>query len=268
MYNRSTNIMDQRKSDYNVGSVGKALQILCTFSTAVPQLSVSQIGRKLGLPKSTTHNLLHTLASFDFVRQDEETRLFRLGPRLYELGLQVSQLVKIESVGRPHLRHLKELTKETVKLAVPSDGEVLVIAAEESPYELHTRGDAGRRTPLHSTSLGKAILASLPDEEIRSLLERRGLHRFTTNTITDLARLQREIATVRSEGYALDWEESELGVRCAAAAVTDVTGRVVATISISGPTTRISRQRIRELASYVKEHAVEISKALARRGPR
>jgi len=251
-----------RVSAYEVASVRKALEILCAFSAGSPKLSVSQISRRLKLPKSTAHNLLRTLQGFDFISQDEETKLFSLGPRVFELGLHVSQVVQIESVAIPHLHQLRELMKETIRLAVPSDDEALIIAAEESPFKLHTRGDVGRRTPLYSASLGKILLASMPSDQIREFVGRRGLQPFTRNTITSLARLEAEIGKIRTDGYALDWEESEEGVRCAAAAVRDATGRVVAAMSVSGPATRITEQRLRDLAVWIKQHSDEISSAL------
>jgi DNA-binding IclR family transcriptional regulator len=155
---------------YDVGSVRKALEILCAFNGGPPSLGVADVSRQLGMPKSTAHNLLQTLESLDFLRQDPADRRYRLGPRLYELGLQYSHSTHLISSAAPHLQSLGIETKETVKLGVRSGDEVLIVAAVESPYQLHTQGDLGTRAPLHCTGLGKAILATLGAEEVTANL--------------------------------------------------------------------------------------------------
>ena len=252
-----------RSNGYEVRSVRKALEILCAFSTRNPTLGVSQISRMLGLPKSTAHNLLRTLQGLQFLSQDENKKTFRLGPRLFELGLQVSQVVQLEAIARPYLHELREATKETVKLAVPSGRQALIAAAEESPYELHTRGDAGHRCPLHSTSLGKTILAFMPAAISGSLITQHGLPPITSHTITAVDKMDGELASIRNSGIAYDLEENEIGVCCAAAPVRDSSGKLVAALSVSGPTARISATRLRELATQVRKTAEEISNGLA-----
>ncbi|MGA2269422.1 MAG: IclR family transcriptional regulator [Bryobacteraceae bacterium] len=246
----------------------KALEILCTFTSGPAEWGVSQISRELHLPKSTTHNLLRTLRGSDFLTQDAETKLFRLGPRVFELGLRASEILKVEAIAYPHLRELREATRETAKVAVPSDGQILIVAAAESAFQLHTRGDAGGRAYLHCTGLGKAILAAMPDDQVRVEVARHGLIRMAPNTITSMDRLERELESIRKAGYALDWEESEAGVRCAAAAVRGSNGRVVAAISVSGPSFRMTESRLHDLAQRVMQHAEAISREFAVRGGR
>ena len=137
---------------YEVSSVRKALDILAVFSVFEPEWSLSALARRLHLPKSTAHNLLRTLQSFDLVQQQQERRTYRLGPRALEMGLTFSQSSEVLAQARPVLRRLAQLTGETVKLGILSNGQVLVVAAVESTHELHTRGDTGTRWPLHSTS--------------------------------------------------------------------------------------------------------------------
>jgi DNA-binding IclR family transcriptional regulator len=157
-------------SCYEVGSVRKALEILCAFNNMGPATqSVADLSRQLGMPKSTVYNLLQTLESLDFLRQDPADRCYRLGPRLYELGLRYSHSTHLISSATPHLHKLAAETKETVKLGVLSGDEVLIVAAVESPYQLHTRGDLGMRAPLHCTGLGKAILAAVGAENVAAI---------------------------------------------------------------------------------------------------
>ncbi len=257
--------MNQRQSsrNYEVAAVRKALEILCEFSGGTPTLAVSDISRRLEIPKSTAHNLLRTLQTYDFIQQDAIDRRYRLGPRVFELGLLFSQNTELIAKARAHLLRLAEATKETVKLGILSGGGALILTAIESPFALHTRGDEGRRAPLHCTSIGKALLAALPDEEIEEILSARGLPRFSPHTITTTEALLDEIGQVRDRSYALDAEENELGVRCVSALIPGTGRSAAAAVSVSGPSSRISEERLLELAAQVRETAAAIATAMA-----
>lgn len=244
-----------------VASVRKALEILCSFSRESSSLTVSELSRRLAIPKSTTHNLLRTLQSLDFLAQDPIDKRFRLGPRVFELGLVFSHITQLVAVAYPRLRRLAEQTKETVKLATLSGGEVLILAAVESPFQLHTRGDVGKRAPLHCTSLGKAMLASLADSEIREIVAHQGLAPFTARTITSPAPLEAEIRRIRMIGHSSDWEENEVGVACVAASIPDPQARLVAAISVSGPVSRIKAESLAGLGAQVVEAARSIAES-------
>lgn len=220
---------------------------------------MSDLGRRLGIPKSTAHNLLRTLESLDFLVQEPADKRYRLGPRIFQLGLLYFHSTQLLVHVLPHLRRLADQTRETVKLAILSDGELLVLVAIESPHQLHTRGDEGRRAPVHCTALGKAILALLSDAEIREIAARRGLARFTARTITSLKRLEREVAQIRASGYAVDREEHEEGVRCLGAGITEWAGHARAAVSVCEPASRLSDERIAALAPL----AVDTARAIA-----
>ncbi len=245
-----------------VASVRKALEILCQFGAASASLSVSDLSRSMSLPKSTTHNLLRTLQTFDFVKQDPTDRRYRLGPRVLELGLRFSHSTRLVSLAEPHMRRLADQTKETVKLGIFSDREVLILAAIESPYQLHTRGDEGMRAPLHSTALGKAILTELGTNEVREIIHSSHLFRRTPHSITNADRLIQELETIRNQGYALDVEENETGVVCAASGVADFAHSTVAALSVSAPASRVDPQQLLKCASLVSECARGISSIL------
>lgn len=249
---------------YEVASVRKALELLASFTTQTPSWTLSELARSLRIPKSTVHNLLRTLQSFDLVRQDTETRVYRLGPGAMELGLVFARSTDVLSHARAVLGRLAEVTGETVKLGILSNGQVLIVAAVESTHQLHTRGDAGTRWPLHSSSLGKAILSALPEDEALEILTRKGMSRFTGSTLTTWEDMDRELKRIRSAGYAVDQEENEPGVCCAAAPVTDALHGIVAAISVSGPSVRIRSEIIEELAKQVMAAA----RAVIRRAPR
>ncbi len=256
-----------RKSNgnYEVAAVRKALESLCAFSGAPPSLSVSDLSRRMDMPKSTTHNLLRTLEAMDFLKQDPGDKRYRLGPRLYELGMRFSHSTRLVTAALPHLKRLAAETKETVKLGVVSDNEILILSAIESPYQLHTRGDEGLRAPLHCTGLGKAILATLPAERVRSIVQHKGLPRFTPHTIATVERLEEELERVRGEGYTVDWEENELGVICVAAAIGILVDGTAAALSVSAPASRLPRERIGEYGLRVMETARAVENALGGR---
>jgi DNA-binding IclR family transcriptional regulator len=246
---------------YEVAAVRKALEILCEFSPESPWLTVSDLSRRLQIPKSTAHNLLRTLQNLDFVAQDNDKR-YRLGPRVFDLGLLFSDSARLVAHAVPHMRRLVDQTRETVKLGILSNSEVLVVRGIESPYQLHTRGDEGRRAALHSTGLGKAILASLQDAEVRDIVSQTGLSRFTSRTITNLRLLEQELAQIRIAGYALDWGENEDDVRCAAACIADSRTGAPAAISFSGPASRLTKDKIRQFATLLVEEAKAISRSM------
>jgi IclR family acetate operon transcriptional repressor len=252
------NIKPEKAKDYEVASVRKALDLLCAFGTVGPVLTVSDLSRYLSIPKSTAHNLLRTLQSMCFVMQDKEKR-FCLGPKVFELGLLFSRDTQFVTRAMPQVRRLADETKETVKLAIMSNDELLIVAAIESPYQLHTRGDQGRRVPLHCTSLGKALLALLPDEELHEIADRRGIPRFTPHTITSVKRLKEELSRIRHRGFALDREEHEEGVRCAGAGFIEPSSGALGAISVSGPGTRITEARLLEFGALVSEAARNIA---------
>ena len=238
-------------SAYEVGSVRKALDLLTSFTVVTPEWSLSDVARRLGLPKSTAHNLLRTMESFDLVHQDHQGRAYRLGPRALELGLAFARSSELLAHAQPILRELARVTQETVKLGVLSNDEVVIVAAVESTHQLHTRGDIGTRWPLHCTSLGKAILSALRRHEAEQIVQRRGLAKFTEKTVSSWERLSIELDTIHSMQYAIDSEENERGVRCVAAPIVDPLRGSVSAISMSGPRTRLDDARIAQLAQQV-----------------
>jgi DNA-binding IclR family transcriptional regulator len=128
---------------------------------------------------------------------------------------------------------------------------VLIIAAVESPHQLHTRGDLGTRWPLHSSSLGKAILSALPWDQAATILQSTGMPRFTRTTLQTLQDVEREMQQIRSRGYAVDRQENEPGVCCVAAPVSDPLKGTVAAISVSGPSARLRDTLLSELGRHV-----------------
>ncbi len=177
-----------------------------------------------------------------------------------ELGLVFAGSSDILAQARTVMNRLAQQTGETVKVGVLSNGQVLIVAAVESAHQLHTRGDRGTRWPLHSSSLGKAMLSVLPLEEIAEILSSRGMPRFTKNTLTTLHDVEQEVKRIRARGYAVDQQENEPGVCCVAAPIVDTLQGVVGAISISGPSLRIQEETLEELGRDV----IAASRAIAK----
>ncbi len=245
-------------------SVDHALAVLESFDGSTPELGVTALSGRLKLAKSTVYRLLFTLASRGYVYQNPATGKYRLGLKAFEVGsLAVSQLT-VRDAALPSLERLRDVTKETVHLGVRDGDAVIYIDKIETPHAMRMYSRTGRRAPLHCTALGKALLAFVPPAESARLL-RRGLRRYTPNTLTDLEVLGKELATIREKGYALDDEEFEEGLKCVAAPLWDYTGAVVASAGIAGPHIRITSDRLPDLIAVVREVTGEISARLGYR---
>ena len=224
-------------------------------------LRLTEIAQKCGLEKSTVHRLLATLAAEGLVDQDPESDRYRLGLTLLELGMAVHQRLDIRSEALPVLRELSERADDTVHLGVPREAHVVYLEKVESRHAVQMRSRVGERMPLHSTGIGKAILAFAREEDVTTVLEA-GLEQRTMNTITDADELRRELERIRVRGFSIDMEENEEGVRCVAAPVFDHRLNVAGAISVAGPAFRFSEVRIRDLGTEVATAAQEVSRRL------
>lgn len=218
----------------------------------------------VGLPKGTTHRLLNSLAYYDYVRQDAKTGRYRLGLKLVELGNALIQRLDFRQEGRPVMYELARRTNETIHLVILDQGEIFYLEkVSTSSSGLQMMSYVGMRNTVHSSSVGKVLLAGLPVDEARRIVDQRPLTAKTPNTITDPERLMREVRRAEELGYAIDDEENEIGVRCVAAPIRSAEGRVVAALSISGPSIRMSPENCRgDFKALVMEAARSISKNL------
>jgi DNA-binding IclR family transcriptional regulator len=249
-------------SPYQVQVLDRALSILEILSSDGAEFAPAEVSEQLGLHKSTTHRLLAVLERHRLVWRNPQTGKYRLGLKLFELGSKAVAQLDLRERVRPYLERLVLKTGETAHLCILNDGEMLSLANVESPRTLRTPSTVGRRTPLHCTSVGKALLAFLPEGEAESLIKERELRAYTGKTITKLARLKSEWRLVRERGYAVDDEEIEDGMRCIGAPVRDYSGRVIAAISIAGAAFRLTDERIALVAREVVEAATQFSAEL------
>ena len=203
-----------------VNSIIKATQILELFSAEKPRWAIKDISDVLGFPKSTVHNILKTLASEGFVEQTDDD-LYSVGTRIVMLTKKVRVNIEIRDRAAPLIRRLTDACRESVYLTVPQDDRVLYIYAIESSQRLRARSALGDLAYLHCTGVGKALLSTFSDEEIRALATRDGLPAFTEHTLIDIDELLADMVETRKRGYSIDMQEHEIGHYCLGAPIYD-----------------------------------------------
>jgi DNA-binding IclR family transcriptional regulator len=222
------------EANYQVRALQRGLAILASFSREQPSLSLSEVSDRLRLPKPSALRLLECLRGEGFATYDAASARYSLGPRAFEVGSAYVGASLLEQYAPPFLRRLADVTGQTANLGILDGFSVLHLAVEEPRRPLRYHSRAGERDALHCTGLGKVIISEWPSERLAELERSVGFERRTSSTITDLERLQRDLANVRERGYAQDREEGALGLRCLAAPVRDARGALVAAVSISG----------------------------------
>ncbi len=241
-----------------VQSLARALTILERLAE-VDGLTLTDLALRVGLAPSTAHRLLMTLEQRRFVHFDEDGGRWSVGVQAFTVGGAFLRGRKVVVIGRPVMRRLMDEVGETVNMAVEDAGEVVYVAQVESHAPMRAFFRSGTRAPIHSSAVGKALLAAMPEDKVADILHRRGLPRFTPNTVDTPARLKAELAEVRRRGWAVDDEEHTIGMRCVAAAIYDEFGEPLAGVSVSGPTVRITDNRLAELGAMVVRAAAEIT---------
>jgi DNA-binding IclR family transcriptional regulator len=244
-----------------VQSVKRALSILETLAQNRADLGVSDLGRALGLSKSTVHRLLATLEEGGYVQSSSPGR-YALGIKAFEVGSAVLNRMGLRKVALGPMQELADLTKETVNLALLDGLEIVYIDRIECSEPLRMDLQVGRRVPTHCSALGKAILAFLDPQESRDIMRRLSFSRYTARTIIDSEALRRELPVIREQGYSVDDEEYIEGIRCVAAPLFDYHSRPVAALSVAGPSVRLTPGRIESVAQVLVTATRSISRGL------
>ncbi|MFG3099140.1 IclR family transcriptional regulator [Streptomyces sp. NPDC048182] len=251
-----------------VPAVSRALDILELFLEGDGTLSAPEIVRHLGLPRTTVHELVATLTARRYlVPAADRPGRYRLGVRPYQLGARYAEQLDLAAEGEQVARSVAETCDETVHVAILEDTDVIYVAKVDSTHAVRMVSAAGRRLPAHCTSVGKMLLASLPEAELAARLpDGAPLAAMTPNSVTDPAELRAALAGVRERGVAVENRESNPDVSCVAAPVRDRTGTVVAALSVSVPMIRWSEERRAELEHLVVKGAADLSGRLGHRG--
>ena len=255
------------RETHPVKSADRVLDILELLAAEPQGLTLTEISRRLAIARSSAHGLVHTLLQRGYLQQENRgSRAFRLGVRLIQLGLNVGDRLELRSTARPVLERLVNATHDTALIVVPDAGELLYldkVVSDARDVRTDPRSSAPR--PLHCTSIGKALLATLADEWVMEILERAGMPQATEFSMTDPQALLDDLRATRRRGYAVDRQEAVLGVYCVGAPVRDFTERPIASISLSTVREFFEPERI---GPWIADAAIEISKAMGWSGDR
>jgi len=250
------------KSNYIIQSVAHALDVLEEFKGDAIELGVTELSKKLKLHKNNIFRLLATLEARGYIEQNKSTENYRLGLKSLELGQTFIRQMGLLRQARSTLEELASRANETSYLAIMRSNDVIYLDVVEANQTVRVASRVGLRLPPFCTAVGKVLIASDSEEELRKKLPEH-LEKRTDKTITDAKVLIEHLKKVHKQGYALDDEEYEEGVRCIAAPVRDYTGNVVAAISISGPAMRMTDKKIvDDLVQAVREGGEEVSRRL------
>lgn len=255
----------KEKPKYYLKTLGDAFTILDAISLKLVPMGIAELSKELGIGRSKIHRILVTLRYWGCVEQDPDTHKYMLGPKVLELAMNKLKTTDLIKVVSPYLEGLVKECGETVHLAVLDMGQVLYLDKKQGPQAIGIISKVGQRLPAHCTGLGKALLAFLDEKSLNEIINTVGLRRFTKNTITDKKRLKEELNKVRGQGFAEDNEEIEGGLCCIAAPIRNYQGIVIAAISVSIPTFRMSDKKKEQMKKIVIEKAKKISMQLGYR---
>lgn len=248
-----------------LSSVSTAIALLKCFTADEQELGVSELSRKLGVAKSTVHRLARTLIADGMLEQNAENEKYRLGIALFGLGALVRRRMNLSSEARQDLFALRNATGETVQLAILDGSEIMFVYNLESTQAIRVNSDIGVRKPAFCTASGRAILAFQPEDVVGAALTRVHLERRTPKTEIEPQRIRKALTEVRQRGFAIEDEESEVGMRALAAPVRAAGGIVVGSVSVAGPVQRLSKDTLQRFAPEVVRTAEAISARLGYR---
>ena len=251
-------------------SLERGLAILSAFRSGRPLLGVSELGREVGLGRSTAHRYVATLAMLGYLQQDAATKKYRLGPRVLDLGFSAINSMELREVAAPHLRRLSDETGYTVNMAILEGLDIVYVERCRSTgagqREIDLNLHVGSRLPAYCTSLGKVLLAFLPPAERKSAIQRVELTRRGPNTIVTRAAFTAELERVRAQGFAINNEELAYGLRSIAAPVLDHEGHAAGAINLAVHSSMVSMEDLAaRLSETVRRAAADISAHLGYR---
>jgi len=249
-------------------AVERALAMLDAVARRPEGMTNSELSRRLHIPKSSASYILRALEHHGYLRRDRESGCYHLGLKILSLSHSVQIGRDIRAVALPHLRQLVHRIELTAHLAILDGGEAVYVEKAEAPGFIKMDTWVGRRMQVNTTSVGKALVAYLPQEEVDEVLREHGLHPRTPKSITNRARFLKELERVRAVGYSVDDEENSVGARCVAAPIFNEAGEVAGALGVSGATNQISKADLPKIGVLVKEAARRISQQLgATRSP-
>jgi DNA-binding IclR family transcriptional regulator len=250
---------------FQINSIVKAFNLIEVLVTQ-DEFELAELRSLLDMPKTTVHRILLTLQTLNYVRQNPQNHKYFASIKFFELGRRIIEKSTFIEVASSHMIKLSESTGETVNLGVLDAIDIVCINKAVSAQALRLDQPIGSRVKAYCTSFGKAVLAFLPEKERKRLFSEQTISPCTTKSLRSVTAIERELRKIQEQGYAVDIEEAVSGISCVGAPIFDYTGKVLAGISIAGPTTRIKKVNIPHLAKLVVETAFSISKELGARG--
>ncbi len=250
------------KTEQNtIKSLDRAMEVLDHLST-LPGATLSELAGNLDQSAATVYRILVTLEGRGLVEFDGEAQVWHVGPRAFLIGARYLRRTSVVDRARPILRHLMEVTDETANLAIARDGHVIFVSQVECHNSIRAFFPPGSVSPMHASGIGKALLAEMSPTGLDAHLSSGTLEEFTEKTITSAVSLRAEMGRIKAQGYSVDDQEKNIGMRCIAAPVLDWNGEAVAGLSVSGPVSRITDADIPRLADAVRQAAQQLSTAL------
>ena len=250
-------------SQYMLESLIRGLNILSLFTRETPALTLAEITTASGLNKTTVFRILSTLQVAGYLKREPDTKRYRPGLKVLQLGFTAITSLEIRQIARPFLEQLSQQVCEAVSLSVLDGPDIVYVDRVRYQRIVGVILGMGSRLPAHCTSMGKAMMAYLPVEQLHQQLDEAELIPRTSNSMVDRDVIENELLRVRAQGFATNDEELEMGLRAVAAPIWDNSNRVVAAINISGSTSTISRERmVGELANAVLDASEQISQGL------
>lgn len=243
-------------------SVSRLFQIIEFMARSDDWVSLRTMARELHINTASAYRALTGLKELGYVRQDTQDSRYQLTLKIAWVSAQVLENVQLRPIAHPFLQHLTSVTNETTHLAVLDGSEFVYIDKVDNTQAMRMRSRVGQRGQLHCTAAGKSMLAFLPETELAPVLRRLKFQPVTPNTITDASKYRTQLANVREQGYALDDEENEVGIRCIGAPIFDHGGHVAGALSISGWTLTMTRERMPQLAPELRDTCLRISREL------
>lgn len=242
----------------SVQSLDRALRILAIVAEEAG-LSLSEVANASGVPAPTAYRMLTTLENHGMVEFDKTSQLWSVGVETYRMGSTFLRSRKLVDRARIVMQDLMEKTGETANLALAEDDCIVFVSQVETHQAIRAFFRPGTRSPFHASGIGKAVLAHLDSDRVAAITRRTGLEAFTQKTLSTLPALARDLAEIRQRGWSVDDEERNEGMRCVAAAIFNEFGEPVGGVSVSGPTVRVTPERLGEIGPRVAEAAAEIT---------
>lgn len=244
-------------------SAARTIEVLNLLAKAENPMTLTDISHQINMPMSSTFELLYTLVQKDVVEIDNKvTKTFKLGIKIFEIGVSVAKKMDLHNVARPIMEKLSSETSETVFLAVADHGYVIYLDRVEANSSITTNVGLGASCPMHTTGIGKALLASFPNEKVSQITGTGKLQTRTPFSIGHYDELIVELNRIRKRGFSIDDRENEIEIFCVAAPIYDRVGAPIAAVSIASIFSRMNDERVNHLGRLITKAALEISRKL------